>query len=204
MPFLGLCHDVGPSPAMISPLYKNGDVNQYLVQNPQADRQAIVLGVARGLEYLHAQNVIHGDIKGHNVLVADDGTPRLSDFGRSKLIEHRGFTTATIAGSARQMAPELLPASESESDGPPELAKEADVYAFSMVALESLSGKLPFFYVATELGVVLKVLNGQRPERSKYPTIFTDDMWGLLVDCWGQTPQNRPNMNTVLQRLQAL
>ena len=60
----------------------------------------------------------------------------MSDFGRSKLIEHRGFTTATIAGSARQMAPELLPASESESDGPPELAKEADVYAFSMVALE--------------------------------------------------------------------
>jgi len=82
----------------------------------------------------------------HNVLIDDDGTPHLADFGRSKLIEHRGFTTATIAGSARQMAPELLPrdeedddSEETESDQPkesPKLTKEADVYAFSMVALE--------------------------------------------------------------------
>jgi hypothetical protein len=42
MPFLGLCRGIGPSPAMISPLYNNGDVHHYLVKNPQADRQAIV------------------------------------------------------------------------------------------------------------------------------------------------------------------
>jgi serine/threonine protein kinase len=75
----------------------------------------------------------------HNVLIDDNGTPQLADFGRHKLIEHRGFTTATIAGSARQMAPELLPLDQ-EDDNPesdqPKLTKEADVYAFSMVALE--------------------------------------------------------------------
>ena len=77
----------------------------------------------------------------------------MADFGRSKLIEHRGFTTATIAGSARQMAPELLQREEEEAednmavaedDQPtdskvpelPKLSKEADVYALSMVALE--------------------------------------------------------------------
>jgi hypothetical protein len=58
----------------------------------------------------------------------------LSDFGRSKLIGRRGFTTVTSAGSARQTAPELIIIDE--SDGPGILTQEADIYAFSMVALE--------------------------------------------------------------------
>src|ERR1700691_6303048 len=80
----------------------------------------------------------------HNVLIHDDGTPRLSDFGRSKFIDHRGFTTS-FSGSSRYMAPELTMA-ESDvdyddddnpvNDAPPKLTKETDVFAFSMVALE--------------------------------------------------------------------
>ena len=76
----------------------------------------------------------------------DDGTPLLSDFGRSKFIDHRGFTTA-FAGSARYMAPELTAAEPDvvygedehgtyENQGTPNLTKETDVFAFSMLALE--------------------------------------------------------------------
>ena len=74
----------------------------------------------------------------------NDGTPRLTDFGRSKFIDHRGFTTS-FSGSSRYMAPELTMA-ESDvdyddddnpvNDAPPKLTKETDVFAFSMVALE--------------------------------------------------------------------
>ena len=42
MPFLGLCSNIGPSPAMISPLYDNGDVVRYLDGNPQEDRSGLV------------------------------------------------------------------------------------------------------------------------------------------------------------------
>jgi serine/threonine protein kinase len=73
----------------------------------------------------------------------DDGTPRLCDFGRSKVIDHRGFTTS-FSGSARYMAPELTTAEadvdydddEFEFEAPPNLTKATDVFAFSMVALE--------------------------------------------------------------------
>jgi serine/threonine protein kinase len=72
----------------------------------------------------------------------DSGTPRLSDFGRSKFIDHRGFTTA-FAGSARYMAPELTAAEPdivgddyTVSDAPPNLTKETDVFAFAMVTVE--------------------------------------------------------------------
>lgn len=212
MPFLGLCREIGPSPAMISPLYDNGDVVRYIGNKPQADRQGLIIGVARGLQYLHSKDVVHGDLKGHNVLIDDDGTPRLSDFGRSKFIDHRGFTT-TLAGSARYMAPELIMA-ESEVDfdndafdtlenqAPPSLTKATDVFAFSMVALEILTGKLPFFYWRQDTTVIALVQDGRRPDRSRcLPTVFTDPMWSILADCWETDPERRPNMETVVERL---
>jgi len=214
-PFLGLCHELGPSPAMISPLYDNSDVGRYLNNNSQADRLALIIGVAHGLQYLHSQNVIHGDLKGHNVLIDDDGIPRLSDFGRSKFIDHRGFTT-TLAGSARYMAPELI-TSESDvdneqeadentvHDSTPALTKETDVFSFSMVALEILTGKLPFFYFRQDTTVIALVQEGRRPDRSRcLPTIFTDPMWALLVDCWDTDPKRRPNVGTAVERLEHL
>jgi len=131
---LGLCRDVGSSTAMISHLYHNGDIYQYLANNPKADRLAIIIGIAHGLQYLHLHDVVHGDVKGNNVLIDDDGAPLLSDFGRSRLIEHKGFTTAAVAGSVRQMAPELL---DPDDNVVVKVTKEGDVYAFSMVVLES-------------------------------------------------------------------
>jgi len=108
------------------------------------------MDVARGIGYLHASNVIHGDIKGvgafhpvlaenltssvqRNVLIDDDGTARLCDFGQSKLIGIAGFTATKFAGSVRYLAPELLPTDSDEKLTP---TRETDVYAFSMVALE--------------------------------------------------------------------
>jgi len=174
-----------------------------------------IIGVARGLEYLHSKDVVHGDLKGHNVLMDDGGTPRLCDFGRSKFIDHRGFTTS-FAGSARYMAPELT-AAESDLDFeegasgapaneiPPNLTKATDVFALSMVALEILTGKLPFFYSRQDIAVIAQVQDGKRPDRARcLPTIFTDPMWDLLVNCWDQDPKRRLDMGTVVQSLERM
>lgn len=67
--------------------------------------------------------------------MSDDGTPRLCDFGRSKIVNQNGFTTA-LAGSQRFMAPELLVADELGT-----LTKETDVYVFGMTVLQV---NLPF------------------------------------------------------------
>jgi serine/threonine protein kinase len=71
----------------------------------------------------------------------DDGTPQLSDYNRSKFIDHRGFTS-TFGGSSRYMAPELFGDANFHEDEfsspeiPPDLTKQTDVYSFSMLALE--------------------------------------------------------------------
>ncbi|KAF7365347.1 TKL/TKL-ccin protein kinase [Mycena venus] len=111
LPFIGLCNDVGPSPALwpflISPFYKFGHIGTYLKKHPSTNRRDLITGVASGLQYLHGHNIIHGDIKVQNVLVDKRGAPSICDFGISKIINRRGFTTLSV-GTAPYMAPELL------------------------------------------------------------------------------------------------
>jgi hypothetical protein len=82
VPFLGVCCDIDRAPAMVSPLYRNDTVDQYVKRCPHANRLAIVslhyhrklchsrspyfveiTGLARGLGYIHYEDVIHGDVK---------------------------------------------------------------------------------------------------------------------------------------------
>jgi len=182
-------------------MYENGVVCAYLEKHEKkdVDRRALVVGVAHGLEYLHSKGVIHGDIKGSNVLISDDGSPRLCDFGQSKLVEISGFTATKLAGSARYQAPELLPPDEST----PKLTLETDIYGFSMTSLEILSGKKPFFHLSQDSSVIFQIQMGNRPKRSVYSDgTFTDPMWELLVKCWNQDPAQRPNITSVVGDLE--
>ncbi|KIM74459.1 hypothetical protein PILCRDRAFT_14367 [Piloderma croceum F 1598] len=213
VPFLGLCYDFGPFPCMIVPLYDNANVYRYLVDRPD-DRLVVILGVAHGLRYLHSKNVIHGNLTGHNVLMDDDNTPLLSDFGRSKFIDYRGIIA--FCGSARYMAPELTAPEPDvvygedehgtyENQGNPDLTKETDVFAFSMLALEIWTGKLPFFYLRQDATVIAFVQDGKRPERSRcLPSVFTDSMWALLENCWDHSPERRPSMGSIVERLERM
>ncbi|KAJ7016664.1 kinase-like domain-containing protein [Mycena alexandri] len=94
--FLGIAYDIAPSPVLVSPLYPLGDIEMFLSKHPEANRPEIVLGVALGLAYLHGENVVHGDLKPQNVLVDEDGTPKICDFGISKIMNRRGFTTDSV------------------------------------------------------------------------------------------------------------
>jgi serine/threonine protein kinase len=79
----------------------------------------------------------------HNVLIDDNKVARLCDFGRSKIVDHRGYTTV-FSGTVRRLAPELLsvpPEGEEDDDDIPEpvpapLTKKSDIFGFAMVALE--------------------------------------------------------------------
>jgi len=199
LPFLGICTGIGPSPALISPICDIGNVMNYIQMDVDVDRLKIILEAARGLEYLHSVDVIHGDFKSSNVLIDDEGTARICDFGRSRLIDHRGFTTDLI-GSSRLMAPELLSPPEVEDEELQNLqgllTKETDVYAFSMVALEISTGKQPFYYIRSDSLVILKVQQGMRPRREDPPN---SHLWQILEACWSTHPGARPAMAAVVK-----
>ncbi|KAJ7195655.1 kinase-like domain-containing protein, partial [Mycena pura] len=64
LPFLGISLDLGLSPALISPLCESGPVMKYLHANKKdlQERIQLVIGISNGLEYLHSQGVIHGNL----------------------------------------------------------------------------------------------------------------------------------------------
>ncbi|CAE6413598.1 unnamed protein product [Rhizoctonia solani] len=127
LPLLGIV-EFQDQIAMVSPWMDNGDLRTYLLGNPKADRCQLCYDICEGLVYLHNMNIIHGDLKGGNVLISDNGEAMLNDFGNS-LIEDNAMrftaTTRDTACSSRWAAPEIL-------EGAP-VSYPADVFALGMV-----------------------------------------------------------------------
>ena len=92
--------------------------------------------VALGLQYLHSQDIIHGDIKPQNLLVGDDGVVKIADFGISKMLSG-GDKLVDTAGTPAFMSPELC-------DGKQYSGRLADVWAFGCVLYEIMTLLLPY------------------------------------------------------------
>ena len=85
------------------------------------------------------------------------------------------------------------------------LAMESNLSLNFVKIFQILSEKEPFFSVHHDTTIMLKVLAGERPERSSYPqNTFTNNMWVLVVDCWDRVPGNRPAIRTVVERLETM
>jgi serine/threonine protein kinase len=102
-----------------------------------------LLEVALGLKYLHSLNIVHGDLRGSNILISDDGNACLSDFGLASPFSDTDSTagitaSSNRAGSVRWFAPELI---EPESFGCKRFMRTtaSDVYAYACVCLEVIS-----------------------------------------------------------------
>lgn len=100
-------------------------------------RFAICVGAARGIAYLHEESrvrIIHRDIKSSNILLEQDLTPKISDFGLAKLYDETMTHISTkVAGTQGYLAPEYALRGH--------LTEKVDVFSFGVVALEILSGR---------------------------------------------------------------
>ncbi|KAG8948951.1 hypothetical protein FRC04_009152 [Tulasnella sp. 424] len=89
---------------LVSPFLDNGTVMQYLAAHPDADRTKFILDIARGLSYLHDLDIVHGDIKGNNILIStalDAVDAVVADFGLAKLADSSTVPSLKGAGSLR-------------------------------------------------------------------------------------------------------
>ncbi|KZT07890.1 kinase-like protein [Laetiporus sulphureus 93-53] len=208
VPFLGVC-DMPPPLRLciVSHWMENGNIMDFLRQNLSADRHRLLVEIATGLQYLHSKDIVHGDLKGANILI-NNGVPRLADFDLATVV-YRMQTVNTASGSHRGgtyhwMAPELF---DPEKFGLPHArpSKEADVYALAMVMWEVYTGLVPFYECRNEGQVDNKILSGGRPIRSEdtVPPVIQDHIWILMKACWDAHPQGRPNIDEVLDHLGA-
>ncbi|XP_058746812.1 lysM domain receptor-like kinase 3 [Vicia villosa] len=120
----------------------NGNLSQHLHNSerepiPWSTRMQIALDVARGLEYIHDHSVpvyIHRDIKSDNILLNENFTGKIADFGLTKLTDVASSTDNTIhvAGTFGYMPPE---------NAYRRISRKIDVYAFGVVLYELISAK---------------------------------------------------------------
>ncbi|EJU01860.1 kinase-like protein [Dacryopinax primogenitus] len=207
LPFLGLSIQPGwRIPCLVSPWLTHGNVMKYLELHDDADRAELIDGVADGLKYLHEKGVVHGDVKGANILVASDGHPVLADFGLSVMEEQNSqgqTTTQTFAGSMRWMAPERLAPDQFGMGARTSRTFASDIYSFGMTIYEIYSGNLPFHELGN-MEASIAVVNGRRPVHPGDVAIqrgLTPNLWIFITRCWEQKPDARPELSELAQDL---
>jgi tetratricopeptide (TPR) repeat protein len=139
-------YDIGQhlgSPFMVLELVEGRNLAQRTAGTPQLARWSaeLVETLARAIQAAHQQGVVHRDLTPSNILVAADGTPKITDFGLAKLVIGGGelrTQTGDLLGTPSYMAPEQA-SSRQAAIGP-----ATDVYALGAILYELLCGRPPF------------------------------------------------------------
>ena len=132
-----------------------------------AEAMRIVAEAAEGLHAAHVQGIVHRDVKPANILITDDGSVKLIDFGIARALGDAGLTeTGMVIGTVAYTAPEQL------ADEDP--APAADVYSLGIVAYECLTGATPF-----GSGKVPAIINGHL---NQAPPPFGEDVPRAVSD----------------------
>ncbi|KAJ7905245.1 ras guanine nucleotide exchange factor domain-containing protein [Mycena olivaceomarginata] len=190
----GIVH-YGPNLFMVQPWVNNGTALDFVQHSPDDERLKIINGIAAGLEYLHAENIIHGDLRGANVFIDVNGSPVLSGFGIASFAEdYSNEMTSSDTVNPRWSAPELLRSGGS-------MSTQSDVWSFGMTALELMTGQPPFSNIPREIAVLRELDHGKLPDR---PQGLSDDLWAFMRKCWHKKPASRPSAASVNNKLREL
>ncbi|KAG8897309.1 hypothetical protein FRB99_008239 [Tulasnella sp. 403] len=195
--FLGL-YTYNDRLCMVSLWAEGGCLMAYLRRNPSADRTRFIREIADALTYLHGRKIVHGDIKGPNVLLSRETSVLLCDFGMSKLVDDKTKLLLKGGGSYRWMAPELLQ-EVLDGDGKPK-SFETDVFSFGMTIYEVLSGNPPLHDYKYDFAAASAIVKGKRPpkEPGNSPSGRSyEPIWNIADSCWLMEPSARPSMTKV-------
>lgn len=160
-----------------------GSLSDLLGANRRLDRptaEFVLAQLVLAVEYLHASHIVHRDLKPDNVLFADDGFVKLSDFGLSKRM-HKQEKTMTMCGTDLYMAPEIILRNEKGGYG-----MAVDWWALGIILYELVVGKTPFEHV--DSGQVMKKIV---QEKIKFAKDFDAEAKHLIKKLTKSEPAKR-------------
>ncbi|KAG6331215.1 hypothetical protein ID866_7877 [Astraeus odoratus] len=206
LPLLGITTDFDATVSLVSKWMESGNAYSY-VQDKTIDPRPLVADVARGLCYLHNHpkgKIAHGDLKGANVLISEEGHALLADFGFAYLASSSFCMTASLIPrgcSPNWMSPEIARSFLQGSDC--HVTVENDIWALGMTALELFTREVPFHHVRNIIPLAIRILQGppDRPSGDSTCYRMTDDWWDLCLRCWAT---ERASVKDVLDRIEVI
>ncbi|WVY90709.1 hypothetical protein V8G54_036223 [Vigna mungo] len=205
--------------ALVYEFMSNGSLDKYIFSKEESTHLSyekiheISLGIAHGIAYLHQgcdMQIVHFDIKPHNILLDDNFVPKVSDFGLAKLhATIDGVVNMTAArGTLGYMAPELY---YNNMGG---VTYKADVYSFGMLLMEMISKRrnsnpdaehssqnyFPFWIYdqfKTEKNIDMQ-------DASSEENILVKRMFLIALWCIQLNPSDRPSMKKVIEMLEGV
>jgi serine/threonine protein kinase len=151
------------------------------------DKLQLLKKIILGLKVIHESNLTHGDFHDGNILMSDNCNEIfIIDLGLCKPVsefQDSDKEINEIYGVLPYMAPEIL------RNNP--YTQASDIYSFSMIMWEFISGTPPFNHEAHDHYLILSICEGKRPEIMKNtPKCYID----LMKKCWNPNPSNRPTI----------
>ncbi len=144
---------------------------------------SIAIQIASALETAHKNNIIHRDIKPHNIIITEDGIAKVTDFGIAKAVSNSTITAfGTTIGSVHYFSPEHARGGYTDA--------KSDLYSLGIVMYEMLTGRVPFD-ADTPVSVALKQVQEEPVEAIKYNSSIPVSVNRIILKAMQKDPNLR-------------
>jgi serine/threonine protein kinase len=218
---LGYCIK-GSKHMLVYEYISNSSLDKWLYEDNLLDwdrRVHIIIGVAQGLAHLHKCNpiIVHLDIKPQNILLDQNYTPKLADFGLAKILDGKDEVVKQLAststpGTSGYMAPEILEEKQAST--------KSDVYSFGVLLIQLMNGS-PFILNGNEVHIRKFIQWAQEVHMKKngfqqiFNVVINNSISGFnrneaksflefSLQCIQKDPNQRPGIPEVLQLFEGL
>lgn len=191
--------DEDHKPALIMPYSRDGDLRDYLKSKsfvPLSEAIGMFEQIAAAIDYIHGKGVIHHDIKPENILFFKNrSTVCLTDFGIARYFPMMEDTQSVSQGTTTYLSPEQI---DNKT-----ISSLTDIYSFTLVIYEVLTGSLPFDMKSSLYHQLNAKIAGDLIAPKKKNHIISETVNDVVMLGLSVTPEERPSSATQLVRLLA-
>nr|P42687.1 RecName: Full=Tyrosine-protein kinase SPK-1 [Girardia tigrina]CAA53058.1 spk-1 protein [Girardia tigrina] len=204
---LGVCTEPQDMPMLIIVEYmKNGSLKEYL-KTPDGKKTNLnqmvhmMAEISEGMAYLESEKVVHRDLRADNILVANDLTRKVADFGLTELTDGSlgDQEKKTLRFPYKWTAPEAAKSKVFTS--------KSDVWSYGIVMFEILTWASSPYPDIPAKEVIEKVSKGYRmpnPEKFITGVCCPDEIYKIMIWCWDANPEKRPTFLVLQEKMDLL